>query len=312
MRVLVTGAFGFVGTAVTRQLTLAGHQVVALTGRAGNAPGPVPAGVGVVHGDIRDAAAMKSALQGVEGVCHLAALTRVRESFERPEEYFDVNLVGTGTLLAAVRAQGEQVGRPLCFVQASTGAVYGAAGRQPINEDAPPAPASPYGESKLAADQAALAAAGPGGPGVVVLRAFNVAGASGGRGDDDLTRIIPKALAVARGTEPVLQINGDGGAVRDFVHVEDLARAYVSALTHAGRGRGAVFNVGATRASVADIVRTVEQVTGRTVNVRHLPPGLEPQLLVADSSRIKAELGWQPECSALAEIVSSAWQAARS
>ena len=333
-RILVTGALGFVGAAVTRRLVLAGHHVVALTsGKADRAdlldrpdqvdqrdqssrtdPGgdPLPPGsVEIASGDVRDDAAMRRVVRGVDGVCHLAALTRVRESFDAPELYLDVNAAGTRTLLAAAESEAERTGRPLPFVQASTGSVYGTPERQPITEQTSPAPTNPYGESKLAADRAALAAAETGRLGVVVLRAFNVAGAAGGRGDRDLTRIIPKALAVARGDEPLLEINGDGGAVRDFVHVDDLARAYVLALGHAAGG-GAVFNVGATRASVADIVATVEQVTGRVLPVRHLPPRAEPQILVADSTRIGVELGWKPEQSSLVDIVTSAWSAYRS
>jgi len=333
MRVLVTGALGFIGTAVCRQLTLAGHHVVALTSRtdadsvllsaSASASALVSASVRasaaaassaaaaeeIVSGDIRDAAAMRRAVRGVDGICHLAALTRVRESFADPEAYFDVNVAGTRNLLAVAGSEAERTGRSLRFVQASTGSVYGTPERQPIGENAPPAPTSPYGESKLAADRAVLAA---GRLGVAVLRAFNVAGAAGGRGDRDMTRIIPKALAVARGDEPVLEINGDGGAIRDFVHVDDLARAYVLALGHAETGRSRVFNVGATPASVMDVIREVERVTGNRLPVRHLPARPEPRLLVADSTRIKVELGWKPEQSSLADIVASAWAAMQS
>jgi UDP-glucose 4-epimerase len=305
MRVLVTGAFGFVGTAVVRRLALAGHDVVALTHRAEDASLLQFAGR-VVYGDVRDAAATKRAVAGIDAVCHLAAMTRVRESFERPQEYRDVNVSGTRILVAAMRDEAERVGKALRIVHASTGAVYGAPVLQPIREDAEPAPTSPYGESKLAADRLVLDAVCPG-LGAVVLRAFNIAGAVDGRTDEDLTRIIPKALAVAKGTAPQLEVNGDGTAVRDFVHVDDLARAYVMAVDQCTAGRSTVFNVGATGASVAEIIETVELVTGVRLRVEHRAPQPEPPQLLADTSKIRAELGWKPERSSLSEIVTDAW-----
>jgi len=307
MRVLVTGAFGFLGTAVVRRLATAGHGVVALTSRAEGDLLPTSAAAEVVHGDVRDPSAMKRVVTGVDAVCHLAALTRVRESFEHPREYLDVNAAGTGTLVSALRDEAERSGRVPRIVQASTAAVYGTPVHQPIAEDAATAPTSPYGESKLGADRVILHAAGAH-LSAVVFRIFNIAGAVDGRTDEDQTRIIPKALAVARGSAPQLEINGDGTAVRDFVHVDDLARAFVTAVDHSLTGHSAVFNVGATGASVADIIDVVERVTGKQLRVKHMPPKPEPPRLLADTSRIRAELGWKPERSSLAEIVSDAWQ----
>lgn len=306
MRVLVTGAFGFLGTAVVRRLAMAGHTVTALTSRAENQLSPTEI-TSVVRGDIRDAAAMTRAVAGVDAACHLAALTRVRESFERPDEYFDVNVGGTSALVAAMSAEAQRTGRPLRIVHASTAAVYGTPAHQPIDEDAPPAPTSPYGESKLAADQLILDAARSEWS-AVIFRVFNIAGAVAGRTDDDQSRIIPKALAVARGTASQLQINGDGSAVRDFVHVDDLARAFAIAIDHPLSGTASVFNVGATGASVAEIVEIVQQVTGKQLTVEHLPPKPEPPRLLADTSRVRAELGWKPERSSLLEIVTDAWR----
>ena len=142
-----------------------------------------------------------------------------------------------------------------------------------------------------------------------MLRAFNVAGAVDGRRDDDLTRIIPKAVAVARGTAPLLQINGDGAAQRDFVHVDDLARAFLLALDHAVPDRRAVFNIGGSPASVAEIVAAVEQVAGRKIPVEHLPPKPEPQLLLGDSTAARTRLAWRPDRSDLPAIVADAWSA---
>lgn len=304
MRVLVTGAFGFLGTAVVRRLAIAGHEIVALTSRAENRPSAEI--TSVIRGDIRDASAVARAVAGVDAVCHLAALTRVRESFERPSEYFDVNERGTAALVSAMSAEAERSGRPLRIAHASTAAVYGTPARQPIDEHAPPAPTSPYGESKLAADRLILSATTPK-LSAVIFRIFNIAGAVAGRTDDDQSRIIPKALSVARGAVSHLQVNGDGSAIRDFVHVDDLARAFAIAIDHPMSEPASVFNVGATCASVAEIIETVERVTGSQLPVEHLRPKPEPPRLVADTTRIRADLGWKPERSSLVEIVSDAW-----
>lgn len=306
MRVLVTGAFGFLGTAVVRRLAMAGHTAVAMTSRAEGDLLPMTAAAEVVYGDVRDPSAMKRIVTGVDAVCHLAALTRVRESFERPQEYLDVNATGTRTIVSALRDEAARSGKAPRILQASTAAVYGTPVRQPIDEDTAPAPTSPYGESKLAADRAILDGAGSD-LRAVVFRIFNIAGAVAGRTDEDQTRIIPKALAVARGSAPQLEINGDGTAVRDFVHVDDLARAFVTAADHPLTGDSAVFNVGATGASVADIIDVVERITGKRLRVEHMPPKPEPPRLLADTARIRAELGWKPERSSLDEMVSDAW-----
>lgn len=308
MRVLVTGALGFIGNAVTCHFTAAGHDVVALTSRQ---PGSVPVVESgeIVHGDIRDADAMRRAVTGVDAICHLAALTRVRESAERRDEYWAVNHIGTRTLVSAALAESARSGKPMRFVFASAGAVYGAPEIQPIAEDAALNPANVYGETKIAAEREVLSAPLDGRYGAVVLRVFNVTGAVDGRGDDDMNRIVPKALAVARGDAPMLQVNGDGTAVRDFVHVEDLARAFTLALDHAEPDRRAIFNVGATGASVAEIIAEVQEATGRALAVEHLPSKPEPHTVLADTARIRAELGWTPERSTLAEMIADAWAA---
>ncbi|MFE0577785.1 NAD-dependent epimerase/dehydratase family protein [Streptomyces sp. NPDC058874] len=310
MRVLVTGAYGFVGNAVVRRLAEAGHEVVALTHRPADAPRPELPVTRVVYGDIRDKTALAEALEGVEGVCHLAALTRVRESFDRPEEYQHVNAGGTVALLDALAAASPNLTPRV--ILGSTAAVYGAPEQQPISEDTAPAPSNPYGVSKLAADDALRARAEAGEVEAVSLRCFNISGAVSGVGDADESRIIPKAVAVAAGRYPRLEMNGEGDAVRDFVHVDDLARAYVLALESSTSGPYRLYNVGATAASMREIVDTVERVTGKAVPVVHRPPQPEPPRLVADISRITTDLGWKPERSSLEAMISDAWSAVSS
>jgi UDP-glucose 4-epimerase len=301
VKVLVTGAFGFVGTALVERLTAAGHEVRALTSRAA-ASDP-----GVVVGDVRDAEAMRRAVRDVDGVCHLAALVKVREARERAGDYWAVNHGGAVTVAKAAASEAIRAGRPMRFVLASTGAVYGQPALQPIPEDLPLQNTNEYGETKIAAEQDVFALADAL-FGAVALRLFNVAGAAGGRGGDPDT-IIPKTLAVARGELPALQINGNGEAVRDFVHVRDVARAFELALDHAEPGRRAVFNVGATGARVLDVVRTVREVTGHEVPVEHHPSRGEAPMLLADTRRIRTDLGWSPEHSDLRTIVADAWTA---
>ncbi|GAA2751575.1 NAD-dependent epimerase/dehydratase family protein [Kitasatospora cinereorecta] len=296
MRVLVSGAFGFVGTAVVRQLAAAGHQVRALGHRA-EPPAGLPVAE-VVRGDVREPAVWREALDGVDAVCHLAALTRGRESVERPQSHWDVNLGGMEALLESLPSGP---GR-LRVVFGSTAAVYGAPERQPIDERTPPAPGNPYGESKLAAERLLLA---HGAADAVVLRCFNAAGT----GDVDETRIIPRALAVAAGRHPHLELNGDGSVVRDFVHVDDMARAYLLAVEQPPHRAGAerVFNVGATPASMREIVEAVERVTGRPVPLVHRPALPEAPRLVADTALIRRVLGWRPERSGLTRMIEDAW-----
>ena len=302
MRVLVTGAGGFVGRAVVARMVAAGHTTVALLHHMELT---FPAGVEVRRADLTKQAAVDAAVRDVHAVCHLAALTRVRESFADPVRFFRVNVGGTLAVLDALARQRE----PARLVFASTGAVYGAAEVQPTSEHQPAAPTTPYAASKYAAELAVQALTATGRLGAVTLRAFNAAGASAGLGDDDLTRIVPSAVAVAAGRQPVLEINGDGSAIRDFVHVDDLADAFVLALDACQPGTHQVYNVGNLGLSVSAVVESVERVTGRAVPVRHLSPRPEPAVVMGDSTRIRTELGWEPRRSSVDQIVSDAWHA---
>ena len=166
-------------------------------------------------------------------MCHLAALTSVRQSFDEPVQYFRVNVTGTLNVLDAMNAEARRTGRMLRLVFASTCAVYGVPETQPITEAQEPMPGNPYGASKLAAEAAIGYQAALGGISAVTLRTFNVAGAVDGHGDPDTSRIIPKTLLVAAGQADCLTVNGDGSAIREYTHAGDLARAYAMALDSA-------------------------------------------------------------------------------
>ncbi|MEU3274506.1 NAD-dependent epimerase/dehydratase family protein [Saccharomonospora sp. NPDC006951] len=298
MRVLVTGGSGFLGRAVVAALISHGHEVSTLH-RNGDA---------THQGSVLNPADVTRAVADVEAVCHLAALTKVRESFVRPLDYWSTNTAGTLNVLAALaRSGGSET--PKRLVLASTAAVYGAPEHQPMDETTPTLPANPYGRTKLAADQAAADAVADGTLSVVSLRAFNIAGAFAGNGDSDQSRIIPRVLAVQQGLQPTLGINGNGDAVRDFVHVTDAADAFALALRSCRPGEWRAYNLGATRATVMDVVRAAEEVTGRTVPLEFNPPANEPPELVADTARIRQELGWQAKNSELTQIVRDAWTA---
>jgi UDP-glucose 4-epimerase len=312
MRVVVTGAAGFVGRAVVHGLHDAGHDVAALTRRPWR---DHPAGVLPVVADVLDAGAVMRAIDEYEpdGVCHLAALTRVRDSFREPARYFTVNVSGTLHVLEALARLAARTGRIPRLVFGSTAAVYGVAGDGPIAEDAPPLPVTPYGATKLAADQAIGFQAATGVLAAVSLRCFNVAGATPQTVDGDLTRVIPKALAVAAGREPYLAINGDGSSIRDYLHVADLADAYAAALGAAAPGRHAIYNTGSSLpVALHDVVGAVQQITGRELALRHNPLQNEPRALLADTTRIRRELGWDPRRSRLDTIVRDAWEAVAS
>ncbi|GAA3890800.1 UDP-glucose 4-epimerase GalE [Saccharothrix violaceirubra] len=270
MRVMITGAAGYVGRAVVAELDRAGHA-------------PVP-----FAGDVRDSAAVEAAVRGVDAVVHLAARSRVRESFDRAAEYFDVNVGGT---LNVVRA------RPAVLLLASTAGVYAPA--PSLSEDSPLKPTNPYAASKAVAEEVVRWTPGAS----AVLRLFNVAGG----GDADPTRVITKACLVAAGREPSMRVFGNGSAVRDFVHVRDVARAFVAVLENTSSGHE-VYNVGATPASVAEVIATTERVASRPVAVEWAPanPG-EVRELRADTAKLR-DLGWSPEESGLSDLIADQWR----
>jgi UDP-glucose 4-epimerase len=315
VRVLVTGGAGYVGGVVALRLRDAGHEVAILTRRTdqGQRRGRgSPPGVAALVGDLHDAATLRELLAGFqpEGVCHLAARVRIRESLHDPLGYFQTNLGGTLHLLQALEPLVERTDQPPRLVFASAGAVYDATRPGPFREDSPVAPMTPYAASKLAAEQLIAAQAATGRLGAVTLRTLVIAGSGpeGCRPDDDRSRLLPKALAVAAGLEPSLSVNGDGSAIREYTHVADVADAYRLALDAARPGEHQVFNLGSgIAATISDLVATVAAVTGRPLPVTHRPAQPEPQALQLDSGHARATLGWRPRYTTLHQLIEDAW-----
>ncbi len=315
MRILVTGGAGYIGSVVTEELLKDGHHVVVYDSlykghREAVAPGAV-----FIQADLMDRATLASSLTNnkIEAVVHMAADSLVGESCAHPAKYYRNNVVAGLTLLDAMReARVERM------VFSSTAATYGEPEKQPIDEDLPAAPTNPYGQSKLAFEQAMRWYDEAYGLRYASLRYFNAAGASTlfGEWHDPETHIIPVALQVAAGQHAAFEVYGDdyptrdGTCVRDYIHVIDLARAHILALKVLEEG-SRVYNLGCGGQgySVQQVIDTARQVTGKKVSVRIGPRRAgDPATLIASSDKIKRELGWSPQHQDLNVIIESAWR----
>ena len=318
MKLLVTGGAGYIGSIVARLLLQEEHEIVVLDSLERGHREAVPPQARLVVADLTDAGAVNSLLaEGFDGVLHFAALALVGESVSHPERYYRTNVGGTLNLLQAMTAAG--VDR---LVFSSTCAVYGEPGEVPIKETATPRPVNAYGASKLAVDYMIGDFCTAHGLGAVSLRYFNVAGASNGYGEDHEpeTHLIPNVLRAALGIIPAVQIfgtdyaTGDGTAVRDYIHIEDLAAAHLLALEHAAPGCHQIFNLGNGNGfSVREVIDAAREVTGATIETVESDrrPG-DPPELVAASEKIRSELGWVPRKPEIATMVADAWDFALS
>lgn len=314
--VLVTGGAGYIGSHVLHALTDAGIPAVTIDNLSTGRRAAVPDAVPLIEGDVGSAELLEQVMcrYGVDAVMHFAGSIVVPESVEKPLAYYRNNTANSLTLLdACVRLGIDQV------VFSSTAAVYGVTDRVPIDEETPTAPINPYGASKLMTEQM-LRDAGPAhGLRSVILRYFNVAGADAagrtGQATPTATHLIKVACQALLGRRPALSLFGtdyptaDGTCIRDYIHVSDLAEAHVLALLHLRRGgESLTLNCGYGRgASVLEVVRTLEEVSGEKVPVvvADRRAGDPPQL-VAGADRIRERLGWVPKHDRLDEIVISA------
>jgi UDP-glucose 4-epimerase len=314
--ILVAGGAGYVGSHCVAALLDRGHAVTVLDDLSRGHREAVPPGAELVVGGLGDREALAWLFAGrrFDAVMHFAARSLVGESMRDPHAYLHGDVVNAMNLVQAMMRAG--VGR---LVFSSSAAVYGTPGGGPVDEDAPAAPESPYGEAKHMVERLLHWADRCHGLRSARLRYFNAAGAhpDGLLGEDHEpeTHLIPLALDAAAGRRPPLDIHGDdyptpdGTCVRDYVHVCDLADAHLLALD-ALDGGSRTYNLGSGRGhSVRETLAAVERVTGRAVPARVGPrrPG-DPAVLVASSERIRRELGWRPRFPDIDDIVRTAWE----
>jgi UDP-glucose 4-epimerase len=310
VKVLVTGGAGYIGSHAVRELREAGHAVAVLDDLSCGHREAVPPDVTLIDADLADAAGLRRGLDGADAVIHFAGLLSVAESVRDPASYYRVNVVKGLALLDAMIAAGV---RRIVF--SSTCAVYGVPVRVPIDESHPQEPINAYGATKRAFERVLMDYARAGLLRAVALRYFNAAGChpdgSLGEDHDPEVHLIPLAVDAALGRGEGLRVYGDdydtpdGTCVRDYIHVQDLARAHVAALSLEGGDAFQAFNLGTGRGrSVREVVTAVERVTGRTVKVTTGPrrPG-DPPALVAQPDRAHAALGFAPRWQDLEAIV---------
>jgi UDP-arabinose 4-epimerase len=312
--VLVTGGAGFIGSHACKALAAAGYNPIVYDDLSTGHREFVKWGP-LICGDVRDQQRLESAFALFKpiAVMHFAAKSLVGESFQHPDLYHGVNVVGTAALVQAMARGGCEN-----LVLSSSCAVYGNAHSDLIHEGQPFAPISPYGESKARAERIAYSASGVR---TIALRYFNP---SGGDPDGEIfewhepeTHLIPIVLDVAAGIRTELSVFGrehptpDGTPIRDYVHVLDIADAQVEAARYLiDGGRSLALNLGTgTGHSVLDVVQAAERVTGRRVDLVNAPARAgDPASLRADPSYARRMLGWQAKRQSLDAIIRDAWR----
>ncbi|MFC1579216.1 UDP-glucose 4-epimerase GalE [Pseudomonadota bacterium] len=315
--VLVTGGAGYIGSHACKALATAGHNPVAFDNLVYGHPWAVKWGP-LVEGDLADREVLQKALRDhrIDAVMHFAAFAYVGESMEDPGKYFRNNVGNTINLLDAMVEEGVKH-----VVFSSTCATYGMPDAGAIAEDHPQRPVNPYGESKLFIERALHWYGSAHGLSSAALRYFNAAGADPdgelGEEHDPETHLIPLVIQAALGQRPEVQIFGtdyptpDGSAVRDYIHVTDLAAAHVSAIDRLAEGGDSfAVNLGTGMGhSVKEVIAAVEEVSGRKVNASECPrrPG-DPPALVAEPGLAAQLLNWTPRYSSLETIVTTALQ----
>jgi UDP-glucose-4-epimerase GalE len=318
MHVLLTGGAGYVGSHTAKWLAAHGYQPVVVDDLRNGHRWSVKWGP-LEEVDLADRASLRRVFDAypIGAVIHFAALAYVGESMHAASEYFRNNVVNTFNLLDAMRDHAVDT-----LVFSSSCATYGYPRQIPIVESHPQDPVSPYGESKLMVERALYWYGKVYGLKWTALRYFNAAGADPegelGESHHPETHLIPRAIAAAHGDLPAIEIFGtdyethDGTAVRDYIHVTDLAVAHVQALTrmlHQDPPSEA-FNLGTGRGySVRDVVSAVERASGRKVPlIESARRNGDPPILVADRTKAARELGWTPQLSSLDNIAKTACQ----
>lgn len=310
MNVFVAGGAGYIGSSCCEYLLNHGHEVTVFDNLCHGYQQAVDSRATLINGDLANFDEIRDALEQVkpDAIMHFAAFIEVGESMKFPGRFFTNNVqCGVNLLEAAVAAGVSRI------IFSSTCAIYGVPPSVPIVENMPMDPISPYGESKLMFERVLRWYKEIHGIDYVCLRYFNAAGASETFGEDHIpeTHLIPLVIEAARGLRPCIKIFGDdyptpdGTCVRDYIHILDLAKAHMLALT---RGSGG-YNVGTGIGhSVREVIDTVARVSRREVPVEiaERRPGDIPTL-IAGADKVRQELGWEPDHLDLSSIVESAW-----
>lgn len=315
MRVLVTGGAGFIGSVTVEALIERGHDVTVLDNLSKGHREAVDPRARFFEADLSDEPTLRRILtdEDIEAVVHFAAFIEVGESMSEPLRYFRNNTAVTLSLLTAMLGVGVRK-----FVFSSTAALFGNPVTVPIPEDARVQPESVYGESKRMVEQMLMWLSRTAGLGFAALRYFNACGATETHGEDHHpeTHLIPLVLQVAQGKRERIHIFGedydtpDGSAVRDYIHVRDLAEAHLLALESLREGEARSYNLGNGQGySVKQVIEACRVVTGHSIPavVAERRAG-DPAVLVADPTRIRRELGWEPRSPELSAMVGSAWE----
>jgi UDP-glucose 4-epimerase len=315
VKILVTGGAGYVGGVSVDAILAAGHDVVVLDDLTTGHRAIPRQDTRLVVGTYADEAATRALLEteGIEAILHCAARSLVGESVADPARYYRDNVAGGVALLEAARAAGV---RRIVF--SSTAAVYGVPDSTPITEDAPLRPINTYGETKRVFEGALRWYGGAYGFRSVVLRYFNVAGATGRVGEVHRpeTHLVPNILIAAEGGRPLTVFGDDyptpdGTALRDYIHVEDLADAHLAALeaTADAQDQPLVCNLGtSTGFSVREVLSAAEAVVGQPIPHSIGPRRAgDPPVLVASNARAREALDWTPRRSTLEAMIGSAW-----
>jgi UDP-glucose 4-epimerase len=315
MRVLVVGGAGYIGSHAVRGLLRAGHAATVFDNLSTGHAESVPRGVAFVRGDILSKKDLHGVFAGApfDAMIHFAAKASVGDSVKDPAFYYEQNVRGSLELFAAARAAG--VGG---VIFSSSAACYGQPEALPIREDARLQPINPYGWTKRMMEQILADFAAAYGMPSVSLRYFNAAGSepdgSIGEDHDPETHLIPRILFAARDGIPVNVFGTDyetrdGTAVRDYIHVTDLAEAHVLATNAFERGVAKVFNLGTGSGyTVKEVIDAARRVTSRPIEVVESPRRAgDPPSLVASSEKFRSTLGWTPRLDSLDRIIETAW-----
>jgi UDP-glucose 4-epimerase len=317
LKVLVTGGAGYIGSHVVKALGKVGHEIVVLDNLSSGHEWAVLSGK-LIIGDLRDKKLLLKLIGDFkpDAVIHFAAFIQVEESVREPLKYYQNNVSNTLKLLESMRVHDVK-----SLVYSSTAAVYGIPDKSPISESAAVNPINPYGATKAMVERVLADLAASTDFRYACLRYFNVAGADVdgqlGQAYKESTHIITRALKTALGEFPKLSVFGtdyptpDGTCVRDYIHVDDLADAHLTALAHLREsGKSEIMNCGYGRGySVTEVIDTAKKITGVDFKVENVErrPG-DPPELISDNTKIMKLTGWRPKYADLDVIINTAWQ----